>query len=248
MDWSDDAIVLSARKHGETSLITNLLTREHGRHSGLVRGGSSRRNRGLFEPGNLVRVHWRARLSDHLGTYQCELTKAVAANLMGYRLKLSGLSSICAVSDVALPEREAHRSLYTSFLILIDTFSEDYLWPTIYVKWELGLLQELGFGLDLSSCAATGQTDNLAFVSPKSGKAVSIEAAAPYKNVLLKLPNFLTQNGHIGTMEDVHQALTLTGYFLSRHAFGIYPGRAPDARTRFMERLRNAAALRATSS
>ena len=120
MDWSDDAIVLSARKHGETSLITNLLTRDHGRHSGLVRGGASRRNRGLFEPGNLVKVHWQARLSDHLGTYQCELTRAVAADLLGNRLRLSGLSSICAITDVVLPEREAHRPLYESFLILID--------------------------------------------------------------------------------------------------------------------------------
>ena len=244
MDWSDDAIVLSARKHGETSLITNLLTRSHGRHSGLVRGGTGRRNRGLFEPGNLVRVHWRARLTDHLGTYQCELTKAVAANLLGSRLKLSGLSSICAVSDVALPEREVHRPLYESFLILIDTFADDTLWPTVYVKWELGLLQELGFGLDFSSCAATGQIENLAFVSPKSGKAVSIEAAGPYKDVLLKLPKFLTLSGQIGSIEDVHQALKLTGYFLNRHAFGTFPGHDPDARTRFMERLRKSATLR----
>jgi len=243
LDWSDDAIVLSARKHGETSLIANLLTRNHGRHSGLVRGGGSRRNRGVFEPGNLVRVSWRARLSDHLGTYKCELTRAVAADLLENRLKLSGLSSICAVSDVALPEREAHRSLYDSFLILIDAFSDDSIWPTVYVKWELGLLQELGFGLDLSCCAVTGQTDNLAFVSPKSGKAVSIQAASPYKHVLLELPYFLTQSGQTGTFEDIHQALKLTGYFLNRHAFGTYPGHDPDARTRFVERLRKTAAL-----
>lgn len=244
MDWSDDAIVLSARKYGETSLIANLLTSCHGRHSGLVRGGTSRRNRGLFEPGNLIRVHWRARLSDHLGTYKCELTRAVAADLLESRLKLSGLSSICAVTDVALPEREAHRPLYDSFLILIDTFFDDSLWPTIYVKWELGLLQELGFGLDFSSCAATGKTENLAFVSPKSGKAVSIEAAGPFKHVLLKLPKFLTHSGQIGTIEEIHQALKLTGYFLNRHAFGTYPGHNPDARTRFVERLRKIAELR----
>ena len=238
MDWSDDAIVISTRKHGESSLIVNLLTSDHGRHSGLVRGGASRRNRGLYEPGNLVQAHWRARLADHLGTYQCELTKAVAADLLESRLKLSALSSICAVSDVALPEREPHRPLYDAFLILINAFSDDSLWPTIYVKWELGLLQELGFGLDFSSCAATGQTEGLAFVSPKSGKAVSVNAAAPYKDVLLTLPTFLTQTGQIGTLEDIHQALKLTGYFLNRHAFGTYPGHDPDARTRFMERLR----------
>jgi DNA repair protein RecO (recombination protein O) len=244
LDWSDDAIVLSARKHGETSLITNLLTRDHGRHSGLVRGGANQRNRGLFEPGNLVRVHWRARLSDHLGTFQCELTKAVAADLMENRLKLSGLCSICAVSDVALPEREAHRALYESFLILIDTFPDNFLWPTIYVKWELGLLQELGFGLDFSSCAVTGETKNLAFVSPKSGKAVTINAAAPYKHLLLKLPSFLTQSNKTGTIEDIQQALKLTGYFLNRHAFGTYPGNAPAARNRFIERIKTEATLR----
>ena len=238
MDWSDDGIVISARKHGESSLIVNLLTRNYGRHSGLVRGGASRRNRGLYEPGNQVRAHWRARLEDHLGTYQCELTKAVAADLLESRIKLSALSSICAISDVALPEREPHRPLYDAFIILIDSFVDDSLWPTIYVKWELGLLQELGFGLDFSSCAATGQTENLAFVSPKSGKAVSVNAAVPYKDVLLILPTFLTQSGQTGTPEDIHQALKLTGYFLNRHAFGTYPGHNPDARTRFMERLR----------
>ena len=243
MDWSDDAIVLSTRKYGETSLIANLLTRGHGRHFGLVRGGASRSKRGVFEPGNLVRVNWRARLSDHLGIFQCELTRAVAASHLENRLKLSGLSSICAVCDVALPEREAYQPIYDSFLILIDTFSDDTLWPTIYVKWELGLLQELGFGLDLSTCAATGKTKNLAFVSPKSGKAVSVEAAGPYKNVLLILPKFLTQSSQKGTIEDVHQALKLTGYFLNRHAFGTYPGHDPDARTRFVERLRKTVAL-----
>ena len=241
MDWSDDAIVLSARKHGETSLIANLLTSNRGRHSGLVRGGASQRNRGLFEPGNIVRVQWRARLADHLGTYQCELIRPVAADLLKSRLKLSGLCSICAISDVALPEREAHRPLYDSFLILIDTFSDDSLWPTVYVKWELGLLQELGFGLDLSSCAATGQKENLGYVSPKSGRAISIDAASPYKHVLLKLPKFLTQSGQKGTIKDIHQALKLTGYFLNRHAFATYPGHDPDARTRFVERLRKTA-------
>ena len=238
MEWSDDAIVLSARKHGETSLIVSLLTRHHGRHAGLVRGGSSRRNRGLFEPGNHVRAHWRARLEEHLGAYQCELTKAVAAEWMDDRLKLSALSSVCAVSDVALPERESHTPLYEGLLVLISSFADNQLWPTVYVKWELGLLQELGFGLDFSSCAATGNTENLAYVSPKSGKAVSVAAAEPYKNVLLDLPEFLLKDGQTGSKSEVYQALKLTGYFLERHAFGTYPGHAPDARARLIERLR----------
>ena len=238
MEWSDDAVVLSSRKHGESSLIVSLLTHHHGRHAGLVRGGSSRRNRGLFEPGNHVRAHWRARLEEHLGTFQCELTRSVAAELMNDRLKLSGLCSVCAVSDIALPEREPHEPLYEGLLVLINSFSDDKLWPTIYVKWELGLLQELGFGLDFSSCAATGTTENLAFVSPKSGKSVSVDAAEPYKDILLALPEFLLKDGRIGNQDDVYQALKVTGYFLNKHAFGTYPGHDPDARMRLIERFR----------
>lgn len=238
MEWTDDAVVLSARKHGETSLIVSLLTREHGRHAGLVRGGAGRSNRGLYEPGNQVRAHWQARLSDHLGTYRCELLKADAADLLTDRLKLAALSAICAVSDIALPEREPHQPLYEGLVILLASFADENLWPTIYVKWELGLLQELGFGLDLSSCAATGRTDDLTYVSPKSGRAVSSAAAQPYKDVLLTLPGFLLSDGQLGTLDEVHQALKLTGYFLSRHAFGSTAGADPNARARLVERIR----------
>ncbi len=238
MEWTDDAIVLSARKHGETSLIVSLLTREHGRHAGLVRGGAGRSNRGLYEPGNQVRAHWQARLADHLGTYRCELVKAEAADVLGDRLKLSALSAVCAISDIALPEREPHQPLYEGLVILLSAFADDQLWPTVYVKWEMGLLQELGFGLDLSSCAATGVTEDLVFVSPKSGKAVSGAAAEPYKDVLLTLPGFLLGNGQIGTPDEILQALKLTGYFLSRHAFGATSGTDPNARARLIERIR----------
>ncbi|NQW02339.1 MAG: DNA repair protein RecO [Rhodospirillales bacterium] len=238
MEWSDNGIVLSARKHGETSLIVSLLTECHGRHAGLVRGGAGRRNRGLFEPGNLVRAQWRARLPDHLGTYTCELTRSVAADLMRDRLKLSGLSAVCAVTDAALSEREPHQALYQGLLILLDAFADDHLWPTIYVRWELGLLQELGFSLDLSACAATGKTDGLAYVSPKSGKAVSETAAAPYKDVLLPLPAFLLDSSRTGSPGDIHKALKMTGYFLNRHAFAPTSGHIPEARNRLMERFK----------
>lgn len=238
MDWVDDAIVLSARKHGETSLIVSLLTRDHGRHAGLVRGGAGRRNRGVYQPGNLVRAQWRARLPDHLGTYTCELTKSIAADLLSNRLSLSGLSAVCAITDAALPEREPHEALYQGLLILLGSFEDDELWPTIYVRWELGLLQELGFRLDFSSCASTGQTTDLTYVSPKSGKAVSEAAAAPYKDVLLPLPGFLLDQGKTGSHGEIHQALKLTGYFLNRHAFGDSTGQIPEARKRLIERFK----------
>ncbi len=242
MEWTDDAVILSARKHGEASIIVSLLTRHHGRHSGLVRGGSSRRNRGLYEPGNIVRAQWRARLPEHLGTYTCELTHAIAADLLLDRLKLAGLSAVCALADVTIPEREENQSLYEGLVVLLNSFEDDRYWPTIYVRWELGLLQELGFSLDFSCCASTGATENLTFVSPKSGRAVCEEAAAPYKDVLLPLPEFLRVGGQYGSHEDVCQALKLTGYFLNRHAFSGATGHMPEARNRLLERLRKLSA------
>lgn len=240
LDWVDDAIVLSARKHGETSLVVSLLTNNHGRHAGLVRGGAGRRNRGVYQPGNLVRAQWRARLPEHLGTYSCELTKSVAADLLSNRLSLAGLSAVCAVTDAALAEREPHKALYQGLLVLLGTFDDENLWPTVYVRWELGLLQEIGFGLDFSACASTGQTTGLTYVSPKSGKAVSEEAAAPYKDILLPLPEFLLNQRQSGSATEIQQALKLTGYFLNRHAFGASTGQIPEARKRLLERFRNA--------
>ena len=239
MEWDDDAVVLSARKHGETSLIVNLLTLDHGRHAGLVRGGAGRRSRGVFQPGNLVRAQWRARLPDHLGTYSCELTRSVAADLLSNRLSLSGLSAVCSMTDSVLPEREPHQALYKGLLILLDSLENTQLWPTIYVRWELGLLQELGFSLDFSACASTGQTHDLTYVSPKSGRAVSEQAAAPYKDVLLPLPAFLLEPSQTASLAEVYQALKLTGYFLNRHAYAASSGQLPEARNRLMERIRN---------
>ncbi len=238
MEWSDDAVVLCARKHGESSVILSLFTQNHGKHSGLVRGGTSRRNRGLFEPGNIVRARWRARLPDHLGAFTCELTSAIAAELLSDRLKLSGLSAICAVADAAVPEREPHHSIYDGIRVLLGSFQDDQIWPTIYVRWELGLLQELGFRLDLSACAATGQTADLIYVSPKSGRAVCGAAGEPYKDVLLPLPAFLLDSNQTGTSEEICQALRLTGYFLNRHAFSATTSQIPEARNRLIDRFR----------
>jgi len=238
MQWTDDGIVLSTRKHGETSMIVSILTRDHGRHIGLVRGGSGKRARGIYQPGNAVSSHWKARLPEHLGAYECELTKANAADLLNDPLRLAALSAACAVADAALPEREPHAPVFEGMAILLDSIHAGSSWPSVFVKWELGLLRELGFGLDLSRCAATGRSEELAYVSPKSGRAVSIAAAEPYLDVLLPLPGFLLTEGAAGNGEEVQQGLRLSGYFLSRHVFAHHGNKSPQARERMVERLR----------
>ncbi len=235
MDWSDDAIVLAARKHGETSAIVSLLTSGHGRHAGLVRGGAGRRARGIYQPGNLVRASWRARLPEHLGTYSCELTRAHAADHMQDRLKLAALSAATALTEAALPEREPHEAVYDSTVALLDALAGPG-WEATYVRWELALLAELGFGLDLTECAATGTNDDLVYVSPKSGRAVSAAAGAPYHDRMLKLPAFLLPGGEGDGAggDDIADGLRLTGYFFTHHVFPPGHGRMPAARERLV--------------
>ncbi len=194
MDWSDQGIVLSARPHGESGLIASLLTREHGRHAGFVPGGVSRRAGPIWQPGNLLQVEWRARLSEQLGNYSAELSEAHAARALDDAAALAGLAAACAVVDAALPEREPHPAMFEGFHAFLAALGHAG-WPAIYVRLELGLLQELGFGLDLRKCAATGTTEDLAYVSPKTGRAVSRSAAGPYKEKLLDLPAFLSTGG-----------------------------------------------------
>ncbi len=235
MEWTDDAIVLSARPHGETSAIATLLTRHHGRHTGLVRGGG-KRGRGVLQPGNRVEARWRARLAEHLGTLTCELTRAFAADLLDHPPRLAALSAACAVTEATLPEREPQPSVFEALAALLAALGGEQ-WPSVYVKWELGLLADLGYGLDLSRCAATGVNDQLAYVSPKSGRAVSLSAAAPYKNMLLPLPPFLLVEGGQGDAGEVLDGLRLVGYFLQRHVFAEHGAQMPAARRRFTERL-----------
>ena len=159
MHWSDAGIVLSVRKHGETSAICTLLTRGHGRHAGLVRGGVGRRMRGTLQAGNEVAAEWRARLSEHLGTFAVEPTRIRAAAFLDDPDRLAGLAAACAVADAALPEREPHPAVYEAFGALLDAFESSELWPAVFVRWELGLLQELGFGLDITRCAVTGSAE-----------------------------------------------------------------------------------------
>ena len=234
MDWTDDGIVLSARKHGESAAIASLLTRGHGRHTGLVRGGNSRRQRGVLQTGNMVRAAWRARLEEHLGTYSVELVEGHAARVMDDPGRLAAMAAACALVDMVLPEREAHPNLFESLGALLGTLIEE-AWAEAYVIWELTLLAELGFGLDLTECAATGATDELIYVSPKSGRAVSADAGEPYRDKLLPLPAFLLSpaTAEPGTLSD---GLRLTGYFLDRHVLTPHDKSLPDARQRLAER------------
>ena len=236
MDWTDDGIVLAARRHGESSAVVQVLTRKHGRHAGLARGGRGTRGRGVYQPGNLLSLQWRARLAEHLGSYSAELNKGYAAMLIDDPLRLAGLSSACAMAEASLPERHPYPALYDAFLILLEAIVTSPDWTAVYGRWELGLLDELGFGLDLSRCASSGATEDLIYVSPKSGRAVSRQAGEPYRDKLLALPPFL-MGGEAGGGQDVLDALKLTGRFLDCHVFAPHDRKLPAARGRFIDRL-----------
>jgi DNA repair protein RecO (recombination protein O) len=184
MQWNDEAIVLSLRPHGETAGILEILTRQHGRHLGVVHGCSSSRSRAMLQPGNRLNVTWRARIAEHLGVLTAELTTARASQFFEQRMALVALNAAIAVAGAVLPEREPHEAAYEASDALLDAIAAGSLteWGPAFVRWELGLLNELGFGLDLSTCAATGSTDDLIFVSPRSGRAVSREAGHPYRD------------------------------------------------------------------
>jgi len=242
MEWTDQGIVLSARRHGESSVILSLLTAGHGRHAGLVRGGAGRRQRGLLQPGNLLTATWRARLEDHLGSFTVELLRNPSASWLDDPARLAALSSACAIADQTLPEREPCDGIFEGLMHLFAAMEdpgETAGWAAAYVAWELALLGELGFGLDLSACAATGQNDGLTYVSPRSGRAVSISAGEPYREKLLPLPGFLIGASEAGP-GDVAAGLALTGFFLDRHIFAPHQRRLPDPRERLLDRIRRA--------
>jgi DNA repair protein RecO (recombination protein O) len=228
MEWRDEGIVLAVRHHGETSAIAEIFTLEHGRCLGLVRGGRSRHMRPVLQAGNLVSMVWRARLEDHLGNFTLEPISLRAGFIIENALRLTGLGSLTALARV-LPEREPHPKLYHAMRIVLEAIDHDELWPALMVRWEMGLLDELGFGLDLSKCASTGQCDELVYVSPKSGKAVSKRAGLPYHDRLFGLPDFL-KGGVAASFGDIQAGLKLTGYFLERHVFGPRNAGIPQAR------------------
>lgn len=245
VDWTDEGIVLAARPHGEGSAVVVLLTRAHGRHAGLVRGAFSGRARGLYQAGNRVTAEWRARLAEHLGNYACELLQGHAATALDDPLRLAGLAAACAVAEASLPEREPHPRVHDALVALLDAISDPELgdaWVAAYVRWEIGVLADLGYGLDLESCAATGGNDDLAYVSPRSGRAVSLAAGEPYRDRLLALPRFLIGQGG-GDADDLFRGLALSGFFLERHVFATHGRQPPPARTRFVERFARGATV-----
>jgi len=236
MEWTDQGFVLSARPHGEGGLVAAMLTERHGRHAGFVPGGASRRSRAVWQPGNLVALAWRAKLAEQLGNYTGELREAHAARVLDDPVELSGLAAACSVVDGALPEREPHPAMYDGFRAFLGALGHPG-WPAIYVRLELGLLQELGFGLDLTTCAATGATEDLAYVSPRTGRAVSRAAAEPYKDRLLALPVWLSAGGLPVDDAALLEGFAVTGHFLERHVFWPHNKPLPAARSRFMEAL-----------
>ena len=236
MEWTDDGLVLGARRHGESSAILELLTREHGRHLGLVRGGAASRMRPLLQPGNGVRAVWRARLDEHLGTYAVEGTQLRAANLLASSHAVYGVTHLATLARL-LPERDPHEDIYGLLERTLDNFDDAGEAAVHLVRFELAMLAELGFGLDLESCAATGETAELAYVSPKSGRAVSAEAAVPWRDRLLPLPAFLREGARLEaelSAEDIADGFRLTGFFLARDLFEPSGAPLPDSRAAFL--------------
>ena len=236
MEWTDDGIVLGVRRHGETSAIVELLTRDHGRHLGLVRGGASSRMRPLLQPGNGVRAVWRARLDEHLGTYAIEGLRLRAAGLLASSHAVYGVTHLASLARL-LPERDPHLDIYEMLERTLDDF-EDVGGAAIHVvRFELAMLAELGFGLDLENCAATGATSDLVYVSPKSGGAVSRAAGEPWRDRLFRLPTFLRvgEAGSNGwTAQDLQDGFRLTGWFLMRHVLEPRGQGHSDARDGFI--------------
>ncbi|MCL4132335.1 UNVERIFIED_CONTAM: hypothetical protein GTU68_052231 [Idotea baltica] len=236
MEWRDTGILLGLRKHGENSAIVEVFTPEHGRHAGVVRGATSRKLGPVLQPGAQLDVQWRARLEDHLGAYTVELQRSRAAQAMGSRSALAGLNAVTALLSFCLPEREAYEAIYRQSEQLLDLLGQDDIWPLAYLRWEVALLEALGFGLDLESCVVTGANDYLAYVSPKSGRAVSKAGAGEWADRLLPLPQVLLGQGNAPDRE-ILEALTVTGYFLENKLAPQLRARPlPEARMRCVER------------
>jgi DNA repair protein RecO (recombination protein O) len=233
--WTDDAAILSMRPFGENSAIVEVFSETHGRHAGVVRGGTSRKTAPFLQPGGQVSVTWKARLDQHLGSFTVEPVRSRAAAAMGDRLALAGLNAVCALLTMVLPEREAHAPLYARTVQLLDLLGQSDVWPLAYLRWEQALLEELGFGLDLSACAVRGVNEDLAFVSPKSGRAVSRDAAGEWADRMLPLPPVLAGKGDADAGEIVI-ALGTTGHFVEKRLLRSLGDRGmPAARARLLD-------------
>ncbi|WP_200811301.1 DNA repair protein RecO [Pseudooctadecabacter jejudonensis] len=237
MEWRDEGALLKVRKHGENSAIIEVFTQSHGRAAGVVRGGTSRKIAPMLQPGAQLDVTWKARLEEHLGAFTIEPIRSRAAQVMSDRLALAGLNAVTSILTHVLPEREDHRALYHRTVQLLDLLGQGEVWPLAYLQWELVLLEDLGFGLDLSACAVTGRNDDLIYVSPRTGRAVGRHAAGDWADKLLPLPHVLLGQGS-ADVADILAALKTTGHFLNNHLVPSLGDRAlPEARARLLERI-----------
>lgn len=247
MEWRDEGIILGTRRHGETSAVLEVMTRAHGRHLGLVRGGRSRKQQPVLQAGNRVDLVWRARLDEHLGTFQAEPIELNAARLIDSAVAVYALQTLAAHLRL-LPERDPHVGLYETLTIMIDNLGEADGVGELVVRFELLVLEELGFGLDLGECAATGSREELDYVSPKSGRAVSRAAAGPWRDKLLPLPAFLQRGAREGAdLAAIEDAFRLTSFFFARHVYEPRGLDAPEARGGLLAALRKFYAARAIS-
>ena len=236
MEWRDEGVLLAVRPHGEGAAIIEVFTAQHGRHAGVVRGGASRRLSPVLQPGAQLAVSWRARLDGQLGVFTVEPLQS-RTGVLADRLALTGLTSVCALLQVTLAEREPHFQLWATSTKLLDALVTSAEWPVLYLRWEMQLLEELGFGLDLATCAITGSREDLAYVSPKTGRAVSRAAAGEWAARLLPLPAALLGQGP-ADMAEIAQGLAITGHFLTREVLQMSNGRPlPEARVRLLDLL-----------
>jgi DNA repair protein RecO (recombination protein O) len=236
MEWRDDGLIIGTRNHGETSVIVEAMTRAHGRHFGLVKGGRSRRMRPLLQPGTHAELVWRARLAEHLGTFAVEPVRLGTASLMA---SAEALHAVCLVAALLRlgPERDPHPALYEMAMRIAGGIDRPEILPPLMVRFEAKILAQMGFGLDLETCAATGATNDLVYVSPKSGHAVSKAAGEPYKARLLPLPAFLRGEMAAPPPADIRNGFRLTGFFLMRDLFGPRGQTLPEARGAYLSEL-----------
>ena len=234
IEWRDEGAIIATRPFGETSAIVEVFSAEHGRHAGVVRGGASRKAALNLQPGTQVSVVWKARLDQHLGSFTLEPLRSRAATAMADRLALAGLNAVCGLLTHVLPEREVHAPLYNRTIGLLDLLGQSEVWPLAYLRWEQALLEDMGFGMDLSACAVRGVNEDLAFVSPKTGRAVSRDGAGAWADRLLPLPPVLAGKGDASNA-DIITALGTTGFFIENRLIKSLGARPmPEARNRLL--------------